>query len=89
MEVLGWLFALALSAILNGFALKTLWGWFVVETFGLRNLTIPQALGITLVVGFLTHQYVEDNRSFGEQLLSAFVYPVVFLIIGFLYHLFM
>lgn len=45
------------GAILNGWALSVLWGWFVVPLFNLPQLTIIQAIGLAMVVGFLTKDY--------------------------------
>lgn len=42
--------------ILRGYVLVELWSWFIVPTFGLRPLTFAQALGVSLVVAFLTHE---------------------------------
>ena len=45
-----------LLSIWEGFVFMKLWAWFVVPMFGLPALTIPVAIGIALLVGFLTHQ---------------------------------
>ncbi len=86
MAILGGFAAVVISAILRGFALQVLWGWFVVEWFGLKALSIPEALGLSLVVGFLTLQYQKDERSFGEKMIYAIVVSVIVLAIGWLYH---
>ena len=51
---LGFVPLMVVGAILNGYALSITWGWFMVPTFGLPELGIAQAIGIALVVGFLT-----------------------------------
>lgn len=43
-------------SILRGWVLSILWGWFMVPILGLPALSIPQAIGIAVVVGLLTHQ---------------------------------
>ena len=44
------------GAIANGFVLVRLWEWFVVPTFEWASpLTLPYAIGISLVVGYLTY----------------------------------
>jgi hypothetical protein len=57
-------------SIWEGFVLTKLWMWFVVPTFGLPMLTIPVAIGLALIVGFLTHQMRQTNRD-EEPLVQA------------------
>lgn len=42
------------GAMMNGWALSKLWSWFIVSTFALPALTIPAAIGVALVVNYLT-----------------------------------
>jgi hypothetical protein len=46
------------AAILRGWALSILWGWFAVPIFGLPALGVAQAIGIAMTVGLMTHQYI-------------------------------
>jgi len=57
--------ALALGYVWSGFALTILWGWFMVPTFGLPQLALAPAIGVAVVVGYLTHQYrpTEDAKD--------------------------
>ena len=48
----------ALGAIWSGYVLTILWAWFVVPTFGLPALAIAPAIGLSVVAGYLTHQYI-------------------------------
>ena len=41
-------------AMLNGWAISTLWGWFIVPVFHLSLLTMKQAIGFGLVISYLT-----------------------------------
>ena len=43
------------SAILSGWVLSKLWAWFMVPALNLPALTIPAAIGISLVVSYLTY----------------------------------
>lgn len=45
-----------LGPVLNGYTLSTLWGWFVVPTFGAPGLSVGVASGLVLLVAFLTYQ---------------------------------
>lgn len=49
--------------VLNGFALSTLWAWFIVATFGVPVLSIPVAIGVCMIAAFLTKQYHKDERE--------------------------
>lgn len=60
---------LVLSAIINGFVLSILWSWFIVPLFGLPTLTIPQAIGISMIVSYLTrHSVLSGNEKQREWL---------------------
>lgn len=39
----------------NALAVKLLWGWFVVTTFGLEPLTWAQSWGLAIIIAYLTH----------------------------------
>jgi hypothetical protein len=79
---------LALSAMWKGYVLTILWGWFVVPTFGLPTLALAPAIGMSLVVSFLTHQSdatKEQEGSSSDRLAKsaalALLYPA--LVLGF------
>ena len=62
--VLGAATALLVAAVcVRGYVLATLWGWFAVPIFHLPALSIPQAIAASLLIGFLTHQYVPSKDS--------------------------
>ena len=50
------------AAMLNGWALAKLWSWFIVTTFDLPALSIPAAIGLAMVVSYLT-QRLDDKKS--------------------------
>ena len=89
--------AIAVGAILNGYVLTILWGWFIIPTFHLPPLSIPAAIGIAMVASYLTHQYAPDveekERSTGEKILrtalTIVLRPVSVLGIGYIVHLYM
>jgi hypothetical protein len=93
MKALGYftatLFVLLYAQLLNGFALATLWAWFVVPTFQCVSLSIPAAIGISTVVGYLTHQVgtTKKDEKYEDLLARAFGHatakPVVALSFGF------
>lgn len=72
-----------------GLTLRILWGWFVVPIFDVPTLSIAQAIGVQTVVGFATHHYSgTDERGTAEKLAVAIVTPLVFLVFGYIVHLF-
>ena len=83
----------AVFALLHGFVLMKLWGWFIVPTFKLPPLSIAPAIGLGLVVGILVTRY--PNKKMDEQektlqnMLVAFLIPIITLMMGYIVHLFM
>ena len=82
--------------ILNGWALTILWRWFVVPTFGAPRLSIPVAIGISIITGFLTYRApspTKDNEEVAIKNLNAallsIVHPLICLGIGWIVTLFM
>ena len=98
MKALGYftatVFIIVFGQILSGFAFATLWEWFVVPQFECKPLTIPIAIGLSLVVSYLTHQMSnkELDQEYGDLLLKSFSYsickPIVALIVGYFVNLF-
>jgi hypothetical protein len=83
------------SAVMNGWALSVMWGWFVVPTFGVPPLSIPAAIGFSMVVGMLTRQ-TSTNSSEKETTVSqvgvvayAIVGPILVVCMGYVVKLFM
>jgi len=100
MEVLSCVGVLALlgayvviQPILSGWALTHLWRWFIVPQFGVSELSIAEAIGISLVVSYLTYHPVEtkDDRSDNEKYSAMIVYllrPLITLAVGWVVHQF-
>ena len=53
--------AVLVGVLVDGFILKTLWGWFVVPTFSIPPLTLPMAAGLACMLLLL-----DPVRSFGS-----------------------
>jgi hypothetical protein len=96
MEILG---KIALCLILgipgyiyNGYIFSILWEWFIVSTFNLPVLSIPVAIGISLVIRFFIHRSYKSSTEFaeiiGELIGNGFVNPTIFLGIGYVIHCF-
>ena len=54
--VVGVLGLLIVGSMWKGYVLTILWAWFVVPTFSLPELAIAPAIGLAMVVSYLTHQ---------------------------------
>jgi membrane protein CcdC involved in cytochrome C biogenesis len=88
--------ALTINVLLDGFALATLWGWFVVPVFHVPSLSVIQAIGFGLVMTVLTKQFNEsksEKQSSTEAITRIFTYavgiPLFYLCFGWVIHLFM
>lgn len=83
------------TSIWSGFVLTKLWMWFIVPVFALAPLTIVPAIGLALVVSFLTfHLPYEKSKPdysglLAHQLSVGFIRPLFALFFGYIVHLFM
>jgi len=85
---------MTLSSIFNGYALSVLWRWFMVPTLGFPVISVVQAIGIAMVVRFLTYQFYYDkdkdeSKALLHSTVFAFLYPAFALSIGWVVNLFM
>jgi hypothetical protein len=84
----------SLLSIYDGFVLTKLWMWFVVPTFGLPMLTLPIAIGLALLVSFLTHQRPAENpnKSTSEQIVDQIAHGLssttIIFLMAWIVHLF-
>ena len=71
-----------LSPILHGWALSLLWGWFFVPTLGLPSLSIVQAIGVSIVVSFLTARYAAtDDKDKGKDKWEKFAQAIIYAVL--------
>ena len=78
-----------ITLLITGLVVKSLWGWFVVTTFGLAAITTPQALGVVLLMGILTRQYVPKGQTIEvmtKALIDQATYPIILFVFGWLIH---
>jgi len=81
---------MVVAYLLDGVALKLLWGWFLVPTLGFPAISLVQAIGISIVIGFMTQQHIprdEDEKK--ELYVYVFLTPILAIVIGWIVHLFM
>jgi hypothetical protein len=76
---------LPLSMIYHGLVLSIMWAWFVCPSLGAPKLSIPAAIGISLVVGMLT-SHPENENSAIRQVFDSALFTTVVLFIGWLVH---
>jgi len=84
-----------LSALWNGYALSVLWRWFVVPVFGVPALSVCYAIGVSIVVSYLTHSYqstASDGKTWQKQFADSLAYcsakPAIALLFGWVVTLF-
>jgi hypothetical protein len=79
------------SAVLRGYVLKVLWGWFIVPQFHVAPLRIPVALGISGLVALLTADTSSkhESRESWESLVIAVFISLFAWGMGWIYQLFM
>lgn len=99
MKALGWItyfvFCAIGGSITYGWALSTLWGWFI-SPLGLPLLSIPQAIGVSITLGmFLANLAREDQKSKSDIDIIAntfgrlFLAPLLSVISGYIVTLFL
>ncbi len=89
--VLGGIAYLVLSPVWQGFVLSIIWGWFIVRAFHAPSLSIPLAIGISLVVSMLTYQIPNqeaDEKHTSRSIGIGIFYPLLILAMAAIVHLF-
>ena len=84
---------IVIGTLINGCVLSVIWDWFMVPIFGLTALSIPEAIGVSMVVTHLTFKHKTDNREKTEKekkadTIDAYVhfigYPLLVLVLGYI-----
>ena len=88
------LFLYPVIGIYYALVLSYLWGWFVVPTFNLPELSIQTAWGLYILVGFLNTQIrttkpKEEDRSNTVTYLEAVLAPTIAWLSGYLIYTFL
>jgi hypothetical protein len=65
------------SALVNGFVLCYMWGWFIAPIFGVAVPGYWIASGVMMTVRFITFTYVDDKRPMKEKVMWSIVFPSV------------
>lgn len=82
-----------IGTLFGGFALSVLWGWFVVPVFDTPPLGIAQAIGLAMIVSFLTGKYKlhagnDTAEKIADLFSEAFFMPTYALVIGWIIYQF-
>jgi len=75
------------SMVYFGWALSVLWGWFVPPVFGLREISIPEVIGLMLIISLFRHREYkkkEPDYEWGDKLIAILVVPLVALLFGYI-----
>ena len=75
-----------LSQIMFGFVFSKLWAWFIVPVFDAPALRLVEAIGIMLLLGFLTAKMPKDEeKDFWKDLTKKVIFSVSVCIIALLF----
>lgn len=81
------------SAIVGGWVFQNLWEWFIVSKFNVPTLSLPQAIGISFTVRYLTARERKredvDIDDLAKQLAKSIALSLVGLGIAWIITLFM
>ena len=101
MKVIGYMFTFLFMAILSvtysGYALSVLYEWFIVTGFGVSSISIPTAIGVSIIVNYMAGNddlKSDDDSEIKSQLLGklavkAIFKPSIALFVGWLVTLFL
>jgi hypothetical protein len=79
----------AVLSVVRGFVLSYLWQWFVVP-FGLPSITVAHAIGISLIVSFLTYEGAKtESNDIGEAIGNGVGQTLLVFFIGWIVHVVM
>jgi hypothetical protein len=88
--VVGAVAFLPLVFVLDGLAIRVLWGWFVVPLFNAPALSIAAAIGLGLVASLFQHPPVADkDKDTSAKIGAVIMRPVMYIAFGWLVTLFM
>jgi len=80
------------SSLWSGFVLTKLWGWFIVPVFNAPYLTIPQAIGLTIIITMLWSRSWSDSEDGDKSIelaVKAILAPAFSLLFGWIVSLFL
>lgn len=70
---------IVISSLLNGWALKVLWSWFVAPVFQVSSISTAQAIGLSLVFVLMQSSSRTSNNTNSDKSPTALLFEAVFL----------
>jgi len=61
--IIGVLILATAAAVLDGWVLKTVWGWFIVPLFSLPQIPLAYAVGLRMAVAAIFNRVPNDDES--------------------------
>lgn len=61
------LVSIPVLAIIHGIVLAKLWEWFVADTFGVMEVSVAQAIGLSTLAAFVTYQPDAKSKDYDEE----------------------
>ena len=75
-EFMAILLAAFIGTVINSFVLTKLWAWFIVPIFELNPLRLIEAMGILLIVTFITPKNTKKDGETWEKVLESFIFTI-------------
>lgn len=73
-----------LTILWQGFVFSKLWAWFMVPIFGLPLVNLPQSIGILLIGGLMSYQFIpREEKELPAMIFSQLFMPLFGLIVGY------
>lgn len=77
------------QSIVSSFVISTLWSWYVVPFFGVKELPLIFAFGLSLIVSYFQPVYkAAKEHNITESVCIAIAHPVLALFMGWIGTLF-
>jgi hypothetical protein len=97
LAIIGFMVLFIVSPIWYGYVLSILWGWFILPAFHTPQISIPLAIGISIVVRMFTYTNSSDqsdksskfSEKFALAIAISFFLPLYALVFGAIVHSFM
>lgn len=85
LAIIGVLAMFVIGPMWHGYVLSITWGWFVAPTFGVARLSVPAAIGISAIVGFMAKSDTDDDNKPSDDrwkmvLFKGFAKPAIVLL---------
>lgn len=78
-------FVMIVVILVRAFVLSSLWNWYAVSFFDAKIMPVSIAFGLNLIVGYFILPItvmMKDERTINQKILGAILYPLVFLLFG-------